>query len=178
MRREMMRLAGALALVAAPLSGQALAQAPASSGAKMPFVTQQPANEWLARLFIGQAVQNAAGEIVGDVNDLVFDRKGQISTVVIGVGGFLSIGEKGVGVPFGRFTFKVGKDGERVIVVALSKQNLIDAPAFKATEKTTYDKVKDKAVDLGHKTIDKAVELKDQAAQKIDDMKKGEPTKQ
>ena len=144
----------------------------------MPFVTQQPANEWLARVFIGQAVHNAAGETIGDVNDLVFDRKGQISTVVIGVGGFLSIGEKGVGVPFSRLTFNVGKDGERVIVVALSKQDLIDAPAFKATEKTTYDKVKDKAVDLGHKTVDKAVELKDQAAQKIDDMKKSEPTKQ
>jgi sporulation protein YlmC with PRC-barrel domain len=178
MRREMMRLAGALALVAAPLTGQALAQVPGSSSAAMPFVTQQPPNEWLARVFIGQAVHNAAGEAIGDVNDLVFDRKGQISTVVIGVGGFLSIGEKGVGVPFGRLTFNAGKDGERVIVVALSKQNLIDAPAFKATEKTTYDKVKDKAVDLGHKAADKAVELKDQAAQKIDEMKKGEPTKQ
>jgi sporulation protein YlmC with PRC-barrel domain len=178
MRRGIVRLAGALAMVAAPLAGQALAQAPGSSGATMPFVTQQPANEWLARVFIGQAVHNAAGEAIGDVNDLVFDRKGQISTVVIGVGGFLSIGEKGVGVPFSRLTFSVGKNGERVIVVALSKQDLTGAPAFKATEKTTYDMVKDKAVDLGHKAADKAVELKDQAAQKIDDMKKGEPTKQ
>lgn len=178
MRRETMRLAWALAMVAAPLAGQVLAQAPGSSGANMPFVTQQPANEWLAGVFIGQAVHNMAGETIGDVNDLVFDHKGQISTVVIGVGGFLSIGEKGVGVPFGRLIFNVGKNGERVITVALSKQNLTAAPAFKAAEKTTYDKVKDKAVDLGHKTIDKAVELKDQAAQKIDDMKKGEPTKQ
>ena len=125
MRRQIMRLAGALALAAAPLAGQALAQAAGSSGATMPFVTQQPANEWLARVFIGQAVHNAAGETIGDINDLVFNRKGQISTVVIGVGGFLSIGEKGVGVPFSTLTFNVGKDGERVIVVALSKQDLI-----------------------------------------------------
>jgi sporulation protein YlmC with PRC-barrel domain len=172
-----MRLAGALALAAAPVSGQALAQAAGSSGAAMPFVTQQPANEWLARVFIGQAVHNAAGESIGDINDLVFNRKGQISTVVIGVGGFLGMGEKGVGVPFGTLTFNVGKNGERVVAVALSKQDLTQAPAFKATEKTTYDKVKDKAADLGHKAADKAVELKDQAAQKIDDMKKGEPTK-
>ena len=178
MRLQIMGLAGALALAAAPVSGQALAQATGSSGVTVPFVTQQPANEWLARVFIGQVVHNAAGETIGDVNDLVFDRKGQISTVVIGVGGFLSIGEKGVGVPFSRLTFNVDKDGERVIVVALSKQNLLDAPAFKATEKTTYDKVKDKAVDLGHKTVDKAVELKDQAARRIDDMKTSEPTKQ
>lgn len=39
------------------------------------------------------------------------------------------------------------------------------APEFKAwTEKTTFDRVKDKSADLSHKTVDKAVELKDQAA--------------
>ena len=127
---------------------------------------------------MGQAVQNAAGESVGNVNDLVFNRKGQISTVVIGVGGFLSMGEKSVGVPFDGLTFNVGKTGERIIVVALSKESLVKAPEFKATEKTTFDKVKDKASDLGHKAADKAVEMKDQAAKKIDDMKNGEPTKQ
>ena len=79
-------------------------------------------------MFIGQAVYNAAGEAIGDVNDLVFNRKGQISTVVVGVGGFLGIGEKGVGVPYGQLTFNVGKTGERVIVVALSKQDLTQAP--------------------------------------------------
>ena len=178
MRLQIMKLAGALALAAAPVSGQALAQAAATRVATVPFVTQQPTNEWLARVFIGQAIHNATGKTIGDVNDVVFNRNGQITTVVIGVGGFLSIGEKGVGVPFSALTFNVGKDGERVIVVALSKQNLMDAPAFKATEKTTYDKVKDKAADLSHKAADKAVELKDQAAQKIDDMKKSEPTKQ
>jgi hypothetical protein len=87
MRRQILRLAGALAFAAAPVSGQALAQAAGASGATMPFVTQQPADEWLARVFIGQAVHNAAGETIGDINDLVFNRKGQISTVVIGVGG-------------------------------------------------------------------------------------------
>ena len=170
-----MSLAGALALAAAaPFAGQALAQAAAT----VPFVSQQPADEWLARVFIGQPVHNAAGEAIGDINDLAFNRKGQISTVVIGVGGFLSIGEKGVGVPYSALTFNVGKSGERVIVVALSKEELTQAPAFMATEKTTFDKVKDKAADLSHKTVDKAVELKDQAARKIEDMKKSEPTKQ
>ena len=178
MRRQLMRLAGALALAAAPLTGQALAQATGPSGATMPFVAQQPADEWLARVFIGQAVHNTAGEAIGDINDLVFNRKGQISTVVIGVGGFLSIGEKGVGVPYSALTFNVGKNGERVIALALSKQDLKQAPEFKATEKTVYMRAKEQAIEMGHKTVDKAVELKDQAAQKIDDMKKTEPAKQ
>jgi sporulation protein YlmC with PRC-barrel domain len=178
MKLQILTLAGALALATAPPFGQAFAQKAGSAGATTSFVTQQPANEWLARVFIGQAVHNAAGEAVGDIKDLVFNGKGQISTVVIGVGGFLSMGEKNVGVPFGALTFNVGKNGERVIVVALSKDALVKAPAFMATEKTTFDKVKDKASDLGHQAADKAIELKDQAAKKIDDMKKSEPTKQ
>jgi sporulation protein YlmC with PRC-barrel domain len=178
MRRQIMSLAGALALAAAPLAGQALAQAGGTSGANLPFVTQQSANEFLARVFIGQAVHNTAGEMLGDVNDLAFDRKGQISTVVIGVGGFLSIGEKSVGVPFSALTFRVGKDGERVVTVPLTKQDLTKAPAFKATDKTTFDRVKEQATDLGQKAADKAVELKDQAAHKIEDMRKSEPIKQ
>ena len=178
MKLQIFTLAVALALAAAPPFGEASAQTAGTSGATVSFVTQQPADEWLARVFIGQAVYNAAGENIGDINDLVFNRKGQISTVVIGVGGVLSIGEKGVGVPFSTLTFNVGKNGERVIVVALGKEALVKAPEFKATEKTTFDKVKDNASDLGHKALEKAVELKDQAAKKIDDMKKGEPTKQ
>ena len=178
MKLQILTLAGALALAAAPPFGQASAQTADTSGATVSFVTQQAANKSLARVFIGQAVHNATGETVGDVNDLVFDRKGRINSVILGVGGFLSMGEKSVGVPFSALTFNVGKNGERVIVVALSKEALVKAPEFKASEKTTFDKVKDKASDLGHKAADKAVELKNQAAKKIDDLNKGEPTKQ
>jgi sporulation protein YlmC with PRC-barrel domain len=178
MKLQMLTLAGALALAAAPPFGTALAQTAATPGPAARFVTQQPDNEWLARVFLGQAVHNVAGETVGDINDLVFDRQGHISTAVIGVGGFLSIGEKSVGVPFSALTYKVGNNGERVIVVALSKQDLTQAPSFKSTEKTTFDKVKDKASDLSHKAADKAVDLKDQAAKKIGDMKMGEPKKE
>jgi hypothetical protein len=175
MKLQMLTLAGALALATAPPFGTALAQTTTAPGPAARFITQQPDNEWLARVFLGQAVHNVAGDTIGDINDLVFDRQGHISTAVIGVGGFLSIGEKSVGVPFSALTFKVGGNGERIIVVALSKQELTQAPDFKATEKTTFDRMKDKASDLGHKAADKAVDLKDQAARKIDDMKKGDP---
>lgn len=178
MRLTTLTLAGAMALVAAAPHGQTWAQTAVLATNAPKFVAQQPVDEWLARVFLGQAVQNAAGETVGDVNDLAFDRKGQIRTVVIGVGGFLSMGEKSVGVPFDALTFNVGTSGERVIVVALSKEQLANAPEFKAIEKTTFDKVKDRASDLSNKAVDKAVELKDQAAQKIDDMTKSGPVKQ
>lgn len=178
MKLTTLTLAGAMTLAGAAAFGPALAQTAVTAAAGSKFVTQQPTNEWLARVFLGQAVQNTTGETVGDVNDLVFDRKGQIRTVVIGIGGFLSIGEKFVGVPYDALTFNVGGSGERVIVVTLSKDELAKAPEFKAIEKTTFDKVKDRASDLSNKAADKAVELKDQAVQKIDGMTKSEPVKQ
>jgi sporulation protein YlmC with PRC-barrel domain len=177
MKTRIAMLVGALSLTVLPLSFQVSAQAPKPAAA-IQFVTQQPPTEWLARVFLGADVMNASGEKVGDVNDLVFDRTGRISTVVLGVGGFLGMGEKNVGIPYSALVYEVGKEGARIIVVALSRDALKEAPEFKALEKTTMDTVKDKASDMGHKTVDKAVELKDQAAKKIDDMTKPAPVKQ
>jgi len=115
----------------------------------------------VARVFLGQAVHNTAGEVIGDIRDLVFDRSGRISTAVIGVGGYLGMGEKWVGVAFESLTYKTGDKGQRMISVALTKEALVKAPAFVATEKTMMDTAKDKASQLGHETADKAVELKD-----------------
>lgn len=64
------------------------------------FITKQPAGESLARVFLGASVQNGAGETIGDVHDIMFDRDGRITTVLLGVGGFIGLGEKIVAVPF------------------------------------------------------------------------------
>jgi sporulation protein YlmC with PRC-barrel domain len=166
MKRQIFRFVGFVALAATAVSNQTVGQSAAAPLPTVTFVTQQPPNEWLARVFMGQDVHNLTGERVGDVNDLIFDRQGRISTVIVGVGGFLGMGEKSVGVPYQSLTFSVGKAGERVIAMAASKEDLLKAATFVATEKTTMDKVKDKAV-----------ELKDMGIQKIEDLKKTEPVK-
>ena len=51
------------------------------------------------------------------------------------------------------------------------------APRPYPTERTTFQKAEDKAMDLGRQGVEKAVELKDKAAAKIEDMKKVEPAK-
>ena len=175
MNRIVITLAGSLALAAASFPTVVPAQTTAVPA--VAFITQQPANEWLAGVFIGAKVKNDAGDTVGDIYDLLFSPQGQINTVVLGVGGFLGMGERTVAVPYSTLSFKVGPKGERIIIVPLSKENLVKAPDFKATERTTFQKAEDKAVDLGQKTVDKAVELKDKAAAKIEEMKKVEPAK-
>ena len=45
-------------------------------------------------------LQDANAQSIGDINDLVVAEDGSIEAVVIGVGGFLGMGEKSVAVPF------------------------------------------------------------------------------
>ncbi|MEP2744138.1 PRC-barrel domain-containing protein, partial [Bauldia litoralis] len=78
----------------------------------------------------------AEGEAIGDVNDLVVAPDGGIAAVVIGVGGFLGIGEKDVAVPFDRLTWRTDEDGESWPVLATTQEELESAPAFERTEQT------------------------------------------
>jgi len=75
-------------------------------------------------------VRNSAGENLGDINDVVLDSTGKLSVVIIGVGGFLGIGEKAVGVPFSSLTMADANDGTRVARLDVTKDALNAAPAF------------------------------------------------
>jgi len=101
---------------------------------------------------------------------VLFDKTGRVSTAVIGVGGFLGIGEKSVAVPFSALTFTADSAGKRVVTVPLSKERLQAAPAFQPTEKTVYMRAKEQAGELSQKALDKAAELRDKAAKKIEEM--------
>ena len=167
----------AAALIFASAAGFAQTAPPAGTKADAAFITIQPQGQWLASRFVGQAVTNQAGENIGDINDVLFDKTGRISTAVIGVGGFLGMGEKSVAIPFGSLSFTADATGKRVVTIPLSKEQLQSAPSFQPTEKTAYMRAKEGAADMGHKAIDKASELKDKAGQKIEDMRGGPVTK-
>ena len=50
--------------------------------------------------FYKQSVYDTHDNKIGDVNDVLLDENGQVSAVILGVGGLLGIGEKNVAVPF------------------------------------------------------------------------------
>ncbi|MBR0697185.1 PRC-barrel domain-containing protein [Bradyrhizobium lablabi] len=54
---------------------------------------------WRASKVVGLSVYNDKNESVGSINDLLMDKSGAIKAVVIGVGGFLGVGEHLVAVP-------------------------------------------------------------------------------
>jgi sporulation protein YlmC with PRC-barrel domain len=60
---------------------------------------------WRASKVAGVSVYNDNNESVGSINDLLMDKSGSIKAVVIGVGGFLGVGEHLVAVPFDKVKF-------------------------------------------------------------------------
>jgi sporulation protein YlmC with PRC-barrel domain len=96
-------------------------------------VTVDAKNAVLATSFIGSSVYSAANENVGDINDIVFDEKGAIKAVVIGVGGFLGMGEKDVAVPLEKITVTRDETNAVKLMIQASKEELENAPAFDKT---------------------------------------------
>ena len=90
--------------------GAAPAQQAAPPAASGKFMTQQSANQWRASQLVGLAVYGNNNERIGDINEVLLDRNGGAEAVVIGVGGFLGIGEKDVAVPFKAVEWKMGSD--------------------------------------------------------------------
>jgi len=60
---------------------------------------------WRASKVVGLSVYNDKNESVGSINDLLTDKNGKIVAVVIGVGGFLGVGEHLVAIPFEKVKF-------------------------------------------------------------------------
>jgi sporulation protein YlmC with PRC-barrel domain len=60
---------------------------------------------WRASKVVGLNVYNDQNESLGSINDLLTDKSGNIKAVVIGVGGFLGVGEHLVAVPFDKIKF-------------------------------------------------------------------------
>src|SRR3954471_3324835 len=86
----------ATALVASPVWAQTSPTPPSPSQ----FITQQSSGQWRASKLVGVDVYGTDNAKIGDVREVLLNRDGAAEAIVIGVGGFLGIGEKDVAVPF------------------------------------------------------------------------------
>ena len=93
------------------------------------FIPEQNQSEVLGTDFVGTQVVSKDNQPLGKIANLVFDQDGHIELAVIGVGGFLGIGEKEVAVPFDAVTSEV-IDNKHVFSIDLTKEQLKAAPAF------------------------------------------------
>jgi sporulation protein YlmC with PRC-barrel domain len=62
--------------------------------------TSLSTDQWLVSDIYKENVYDNSNHTIGDVRDLVLDQSGNVTKAVIGVGGFLGIGQKEVAIPF------------------------------------------------------------------------------
>lgn len=99
----MMRMQLAVGFAAtALLAGSALAQTTAPTQPVGPgqVMTQMPPDLMRGSQLMGIDVYGADNQKIGDIDEVLVDRQGKIHGLVVGVGGFLGIGQKDVAIPF------------------------------------------------------------------------------
>ena len=69
------------------------------------WMTQEQPGQWRASKLDGLNVYNQNNEKIGDISELIVDSSGTIQAVVVGVGGFLGLGERDVAIPFDQIKF-------------------------------------------------------------------------
>lgn len=96
------------------------------------FVTSQQSTDWRGSKLIGASVYGPDNASIGEINDVIIGTDGKISAVVVGVGGFLGVGEKDVALPFEGISVTRKADSASIdkITVSYTKDQLKDAPKF------------------------------------------------
>ena len=96
----------------AMLASVALAQSPSATTDRATTAAPAAASDtssfkgnWRSSKLVGLNVYNDSNESLGSINDLLADKSGNIKAVVIGVGGFLGVGEHLVAVAFDKVKF-------------------------------------------------------------------------
>ena len=125
-------------------SAQTTPAVPAPTATPMPPVAPMAAAEtffigklqpsaWLASDAMDEPVLNMQKEKIGEVNDLIVDGDGKVVAAVVGIGGFLGMGEKDVAITFRAIRMSRNENGKAMLVVDVTKDALKAAPAYKPT---------------------------------------------
>lgn len=96
------------------------------------YMDSAPVNGIHASNLIGAEVNTTGDESVGTINDLIIDRDGKVAAVVVGVGGFLGMGEKNVAINWDQIQ-KSGS-GEQKLRINQTREQLRSAPEFQASD--------------------------------------------
>jgi sporulation protein YlmC with PRC-barrel domain len=88
---------------------------------------RQVATGWSAKKqILGKDVYNESGEKIGEINDLIVAPNRSVSYAIVGVGGFLGMGDHEVAVPVSKLKQQMGK----IVLNGATKDALKAAPKF------------------------------------------------
>lgn len=89
-----------------------------------------------AEQLIGKSVYNASGERVGEIDEIVVNRNSRATAAVVGVGGFLGVGEKKVVVPLDSMRVQ----GDRIIAPNLTKDGVGTMSGYQSDSWYRYER--------------------------------------
>jgi len=116
---------------AEPAPAPAAEAAPATPPPSDAVISAQGDGELRADQLIGMTVYNAQGDKVGSVHDILLDKEGKATGVVLSVGGVLGVGAKSVGLTWKEIDVK---PEQQQVQISYTKDQLEAAPDFKTTE--------------------------------------------
>ena len=116
--------------IALSISSVALAQ----SAAPARLDHMIPANSATVTDWYKQSVYDPKDNKVGEIMDVLLDKSGKVTSLIVGVGGFLGAGEKDVSVPFDAVHVTNKNNNKWYLVMNATKDELKRATGF------TYDK--------------------------------------
>ena len=156
MIKHALAAAALVAILASPAFAQINnnANSTAANSAAGGFVQSQHATDWRVSKLIGSIVYGPENASIGSINDVLIGNDSQVRAVVIGVGGFLGVGEKNVAVPLNALNITRRPESNAIdkIAVSYTKEDLKNAPQFAFDEgtagQTTGSSVVDKMKSL------------------------------
>jgi sporulation protein YlmC with PRC-barrel domain len=128
-------LASALVITALG-TGVASAQTATRTDATAPAATHRE-GEWRASKLVGVDVYNEGNEKIGDISEIILDKSGKVANVIIGVGGFLGMGEHYVAVAYDKL--KWVNEPVRSASVASDRPTPAPATSVDSNARTTSD---------------------------------------
>jgi sporulation protein YlmC with PRC-barrel domain len=117
-------------LVTAVLIGAALMGQPRVAIAETTVLTNLPSPARTITDLYKQDVYDASNKEIGEVEDVLLSDDGRVVGLIVGVGGFLGIGEKHVAVPY-EAVKRTTKDGKVYLTLDAKADDLRAAPGFK-----------------------------------------------
>ncbi|WP_213215587.1 PRC-barrel domain-containing protein [Roseibium polysiphoniae] len=96
-------------------------------------LSEGPSQGYLASNLIGKYIYTSSADdadTVGDINDIVIGENGETQAVIVGVGGFLGIGEKDVAIDFNRLSMSANEDDEIRVTSDVTKEELDGASQY------------------------------------------------
>ena len=123
-----------LAQTTNPPTTPASPPAASASGDQMSYYSSTPGQMRASKL-VGMNVKNNANETIGEINELILDKDGKVAAVVVGVGGFLGIGQREVALDYKTLNIKYDHNamtdaGATTVTVNATKDSLMGAPAW------------------------------------------------